>query len=193
MNANSEITLTETSKPGISATAPRNEIGIPRLDPEDEPQLEEQRQHDEDEREPGGAVAQQQCQAVVEHLGFVEPDRHRDALGQPRPRAFDVVLDRGRDVQRTLIAGAEDRHEHRRLLVEASLLVGLGEAVDHRRHVAEPQPAAVRAGPQHEVLELVASVGLPIVRRRISPPSVRTEPRAGRATNGARRRRPDRR
>ena len=31
MNANSEMTFTETSSPGIRAIAPRNEIGIPRL------------------------------------------------------------------------------------------------------------------------------------------------------------------
>ena len=31
MNANSEMTLTDTSSPGISAIAPRKEIGMPRL------------------------------------------------------------------------------------------------------------------------------------------------------------------
>ena len=31
MNANSEMTFTETSSPGIRAIAPRNEIGMPRL------------------------------------------------------------------------------------------------------------------------------------------------------------------
>ena len=31
MNANREMTLTETSSPGIRAMAPRNEMGIPRL------------------------------------------------------------------------------------------------------------------------------------------------------------------
>ena len=133
----------------------------PEADPEGEAQLEKERQHDEDEREPGGAVAEHEGQPIAEDLRLVLPDRQQDAFGHLRLRALDIAVHRRRDVEGALIAGAEDRHHDRGVPVEPGLLVRLREAVDHRGHVAELQATAVGLRPQHEVFVLVAAVGLP--------------------------------
>ena len=64
------------------------------------------------------------------------------------------------DVECALIAGPEDRNEHRGLHVETGHLVRLGEPVDDGGHVTQMQPASVRSGPDDEFFEFVASIGL---------------------------------
>ena len=132
----------------------------PEADPEGEAHVEKQRQHDEDEHEPGGAVGEHDRQPVGQHLRLVLPDRQGDALGQPRIRAPDVVAHGGRDVERALLARAVYRYRHGRKLVEAGALIGLREPVDDGRHVAQQQAAAVGPGPEHEPLVVGAAVGL---------------------------------
>ena len=132
----------------------------PEADPEGEAQFQKERQHDEHEQEPGGAVAEHERQPGAQHFRLVLPDRHRDAVGQALLRAVHVAPDGRRDVERALLAGPEHRDRDRRIPVEAGVLVRFLEAVDDRRHVAEPQAAAVGTRPQHEVLVLGAAVGL---------------------------------
>jgi len=62
--------------------------------------------------------------------------------------------------QRVLFADAEHRHEHRGLALEAGGLVGVLEAVDHRRGVGQAEVRAVGAREQDEVLEVACGVGL---------------------------------
>ena len=69
-----------------------------------------------------------------------------------------------------LVSRAEDGDHHRRLDVELGLLIGLLEPVDHRRHVAEAQAAAVGPRPQHQVLELRPAVRLPDRPQQDLPP-----------------------
>ena len=133
----------------------------PEADPDSQAQLEKQRQNDEDEHEPGGAAVQQERQPAVQDLRLVLPERQRDPLGQPGFGAVDVVAHGGRDIERALLARAVDRHRHRRKVVEAGPLIGLREAVDDRGHVAEQQAAAVGAGPEGQLLVVVAAVRLP--------------------------------
>ena len=74
---------------------------------------------------------------------------------------MNVVAHGGRNIERTLLARAVDRHRHCRKVVEAGALIGFREAVDDRGHVAEQQAAAVGAGPERQLLVVVAAVGLP--------------------------------
>ena len=59
MNANSDIRLIETPRPGISQIAPRKLMGIPRLTQKARRRRRKERQAEEHQREADAAVTQQ--------------------------------------------------------------------------------------------------------------------------------------
>ena len=152
--------LMETSRLGIKAIAPRNEIGIPRLTQSARRKSEKEGERDEHQQEPGGAGAQHQRQPGAQHLRRVPTDRQRDTVGCARLCLVDVVVNQRGDLERALFAGPENGDHQGLYVVEARELIGLGKSVDDDRDVAEAQPAAVGAGPEHEVFVLLAPVGL---------------------------------
>ena len=109
----------------------------PQTDPEREAQLEKQREHQEHETETRDPVAQHERQPVVQHARLVLPHRQREPFRQGCGRAIDVVDDETGDLQITLVTGAKDRDEDRRLDVEPRELIGLREPIDDGRNVAQ--------------------------------------------------------
>ena len=89
------------------------------------------------------------CQTVMEMPG-----------GQRRLRARGVLLHAVGDVQRILVAGAEDGEQHGRREVEAGRLVGFGEAVHDRGDIAQYEAGAVRPRQQRQGFVLVAAIRL---------------------------------
>ena len=152
--------LMETSRLGIKRDRAEERDRDPETDPKREAQVEKEGERDKDQHEPGRAGAQHQRQPVAQHLRRVLPDRQRYTVGYTRLCLVDVVVDQRGDLERALFAGPEDGDHHRRCHVEAGELIGLGKPVDDGRDVTEAQPAAVGARPQHEVLVLLAPVGL---------------------------------
>ncbi len=139
-------------------------------DPEGEPNLEKQRQHDENENQPRGAVAQHDRQPIVDRQRLILPDGQRDAVGQTRADAVEVVVHGGRGFRRALAAGPEDVQHDGRRLIEAGALFRFGETVDDGRHVAQQQAGAVGPSQQHEVLVFGSPVGLPDgAQQEVSP------------------------
>ncbi len=74
--------------------------------------------------------------------------------------ASHVALHGVGDLDHVLVADPVHADHHRRLAVEARALVGVLEAVDHSRDVAEPHARAVGAREHDELFELAADVRL---------------------------------
>ena len=146
MKANSEIRLMVTSNHGMSGDGAEEGDGDAERHPAGQRQAQEEGEDDEHQHEAGAAVAKQGVEAAAQDAALVGPGGERQARGQPPVLLLDVALDRRGDVDGVLLADAEDLHHHRRLAVEARRLVGVGEAVDHLRHVADRQAACRRAG-----------------------------------------------
>ena len=150
-----------TSRPGISVIAPRNEVGTPRLPRT--PAAARQKNSvstGNTSTNPAKLVPQHVRALTARYLRRVLADPERHARGRARPRVPGRTPLRPRELDRSRFPGAADGDHHRRLDAEAGLLVGLLEAADDRRHVAEVEAAPVGSRPEDRVLELRPAEGL---------------------------------
>ena len=130
--------------------------------PHGESNLQEERQRREDEREPDQGVLRHEAETAADFLRIILPQFHRDAFGQGRHH-FDVEipLDGFGDVQHLLVGGPVHVDPDRRLPVVADAQIGVGEAVPHRRDLAEPHRRAVQTAEEDDLLEIHLLVVLP--------------------------------
>ena len=131
-------------------------------DPEGEAQPEKEGQGQEDEDQARPAVSDQEVQSAAEHLGVILPDRQVQPIRQLQSRGlgFDVVRDFFGDVGGVLVADPEDADHDRRLPIEKSFLVGVGEAILHGADVSDPDPGPIGLCQDGDVFELRAAEGL---------------------------------
>ena len=180
-------------EPGISARAPKNEIGMPRLT-----QNARRSSRNSASTRNTSANPATPLRSISESWLFSDSALFchtvRVTPSGRRARAHSTYCVASSAISTALWSPMRKTEtKHRRLEVEPGVLVRLLEAVDDRRHVAQPQAAAVRARPQDQVLELGP---LPSDRRAAAAgsrprPSAPTR-RAGRATSGAPHRPPGR-
>ena len=89
-----------------------------KTDPERQPELEKQGQHEKHECKPGGPVSEQQRQLSLEPPRLVLPDRERQPWRQPLGRALHIVVNSASDLERALVPRPKDRDEHGRIAIE---------------------------------------------------------------------------
>ena len=147
-------------EPGHQRDGAEERNGNAEADPEREPQLQKQGEHQEHQHEPAQPVPEHGREPGLEYRRLVLPDREQDARGQRRSGPLDVFVDAGGDVERALVAGPEDGDQHGGIGVEARELVGLGETVDNGRHLSELETRPVGAREQDETFVFVAAVRL---------------------------------
>ncbi len=128
--------------------------------PEGEAQPQEERQHQQHQREAIPTIAKQGIQARAKEARVLLPDGQRHSGGEILVGPLEVVAHGGRDLERALVAHPVDLHQRRRPPVEARHLVRFLEAVYHAGHVTEPEPRSVGTREQDQLLELASPVGL---------------------------------
>ena len=123
--------------------------------PQREPDLQKQREGDEDEDQAEQSVLHHEAQPPAHQRGVVAPDRDIRARGQARQDfRRQVFLHRRADAQQLFVGGAVHVHAGRRATVVAHAQFGVREAVAHHGDVAHADRRSIRTGEDDDVLEI---------------------------------------